>query len=131
MTRVFTSLPILPQDMPFVMVRPRTVRNRASNNMPFKVSVQKLRAAYLWLKENNPYYRHITWDTDAAHAWSHEDVSVGATKEEDFLSDQPLPVTQEHFGRWMQEAEAPREVGAEAGFRYGPSTTGGPDPAAG
>ena len=118
-TRFFTSLPILPQDMPFVMVRPRTVRNRESNEMPFKVNVQKLRAAYLWLKENNPYYRHITWDTDAAHAWSHEDVSVGTTKEEYFLSDQPLPVAQEHFGRWMQEAEAQQEVGAEAGFAMG------------
>ena len=50
-----TSLPILPQDMPFVMVRPRTLRNRVSNKMPFKVNVEKLRAAFLWLNAHNPF----------------------------------------------------------------------------
>ncbi|MCP3885831.1 MAG: hypothetical protein GY700_10220, partial [Propionibacteriaceae bacterium] len=87
--------------------------------MPFKVNVQKLRAAYLWLKEHNPYYRHITWDEVAVHAWSQDDVSVGTTKEEHLLNDQPLAVTQEHFGRWMQEADAQQEGGAEGGFSMG------------
>jgi hypothetical protein len=42
-----------------VMVRPRTLRNRVSNKMPFKVNVEKLRAAFLWLKAHNPFYVNI------------------------------------------------------------------------
>jgi hypothetical protein len=53
-TTFFSSLPILPRDMPFVMVRPRTLRHRTSNKMAFKVNVEKLRAAFLLLKANNP-----------------------------------------------------------------------------
>ena len=102
----FTSLPILPQDMPFVMVRPRTLRHRVSNKMPFKVNVEKLRAAFLWLKAHNPFYFNIKWHESAAHAWSGEEVTVGITREEDLLNDQHVAVSQEDFERWTQEAEA-------------------------
>ena len=114
----FTSLPILPQDMPFVMVRPRTLRNRVSNKMPFKVNVEKLRAAFLWLKAHNPFYVNIKWDESAAQQWSEEDVAVGITREEDLLSDQLLAVSQEVFERWMLEAEAQQDS-PERGFSMG------------
>ena len=80
--RFFTSLPVLPQDMPFVMVRPRTLRNRVSKKMPFKVNVDKFRAAFLWLHKNNPLYAHTKWDESSAHAWSDEDVAVKETEVE-------------------------------------------------
>ena len=37
--KFLTSLPVLPADMPFVMVRPRLSRNRATNLPAFKVNV--------------------------------------------------------------------------------------------
>ena len=116
--KFFTSLPVLPQDMPFVMVRPRTLRNRVSKKMPFKVNVDKLRAAFLWLHKNNPYYVHIKWDEASAHAWSDDEVAVGTTKEEDLLDDQPLAVNHEEFLRWMQETEAQQDS-SERGFSMG------------
>ena len=44
------SLPIPKKDFPFVMVRPRSLRNRPSGKAPFKVDVHKLRDAFHWLK---------------------------------------------------------------------------------
>jgi len=86
--------------------------------MPFKVNVEKLRAAFLWLKEHNPFYVNIKWDESAAQQWSEEDVAVGITREEDLVSDQLLAVNQEVFERWMQEAEAQQDS-AERGFSMG------------
>ena len=99
----FKSLPILPEDMPFVMVRPRVFRSRTSNKMPFKVNVDKLRAAFAWLKRHNAYYRAVDWDESSAASWSSESLVVGTTREEYLLGDQPLAVSPEDFERWMQE----------------------------
>ena len=49
----------------------------------FKVVVLKLKAAFLWLKANNPYYANVEWREDAAAAWTVEDVQVGTTREAD------------------------------------------------
>ena len=59
--KFFSSLPILPHDMPFVMVRPRSFRNQPSNRPPFKVNIHKLREAFAWLQKHNPYYHGIEW----------------------------------------------------------------------
>ena len=48
------SLPLMPADMPFVMVRPRTCRGRTAGKALFKVDVLKLRRAFEWLKEHSP-----------------------------------------------------------------------------
>jgi len=116
--KFFHSLPILPADVPFVMVRPRSLRNRPSNRMPFKVNVDRLKAAFLWLQANNPYYVNIKWDDSAALAWSQDEIMVGVTREEDLLSDQPLAVTREEFARWMQEAEVQQDI-SDRGFSSG------------
>ena len=114
----FKTLPILPADMPFVMVRPRAFRNKVSNKKPFKVDVNKLRAAYAWLKQHNGYYRDIDWNESAAAAWSADSVEVGTTREEDLLGDQPLAVSREEFDLWVQETEK-RQDPKDAGFSMG------------
>ena len=40
-----------------------------------------------------------------------DDVVIGTTREEDLLGEEPVAVTQEHFDRWMQEAESQEEAG--------------------
>lgn len=117
-SRFLTSLPALPEDMPFVMVRPSSFRGRVSNKAPFKINVARVRAAFVWLKAHNPYYLHVSWDESSARAWSAEDVVVGTTREEDYLNDQPLSVTQEEFERWMLEAESQKDS-PEQGFSVG------------
>jgi hypothetical protein len=82
------------------------------------VNVEKLRAAFLWLKARNSFYVNIKWDESVAQQWSEEDVAVGITREEDLVSDQLLAVNQEVFERWMQEAEAQQDS-AERGFSMG------------
>ena len=67
----------------------------------FKVDVRKLKAAFLWLKANNPYYANVEWRDDAAGAWAGDDVQVGTTREADDDSAQVPPVTPTCFERWM------------------------------
>ena len=43
----------------------------------------QVKAAFLWLQANNPYYANVEWREDAAAAWTVEDVQVGATREAD------------------------------------------------
>ena len=62
LSKFLKSLPIPKQDFPFVVVRPRSLRNRPSAKAPFKVDVHKLRMAFYWLKQNNPYYHDVEWD---------------------------------------------------------------------
>ena len=107
----FTSLQLIRRDMPFVMVRPRTLRHQASNKMLFKVDVEKLRAAFLRLEAHNPYHRHINWDDAAKRVWSEEDVIIGRTREEEFLNGQSLPV--------MQELKVQQNVARDCGFSMG------------
>ena len=44
-----SSLPTVPGDMPFVMVRPRNFKNQKKHGSPFKIDVDKVRRAYVWL----------------------------------------------------------------------------------
>ena len=67
------SLPILPQDMPFVFVRPRVLKTQKSHPAPFKVDVNKVKRAYDWLKAHNPYYANIPWEPSAEEAWKEDD----------------------------------------------------------
>ena len=106
---LFKSLPILPEDMPFVMVRPRAFRNRVSNKMPFKVNIHKLRAAFAWLKRHNPFYRHIVWDEAAAAAWCSESIVVGTTREED-LRWQSVPKSSSVGCRKRSASRIPRAL---------------------
>ena len=59
--KFISRLPTVPQDMPFVQIRPRSLGNRPSFRAPFKVKVHKLRHAFLWLKQYNPYYHDVEW----------------------------------------------------------------------
>ena len=79
-----SSLPILPQDMPFVMVRPRLLKGCRTKSAPFKIDVFKVKKAFEWLRLYNPYYRDIIWDQKAEEAWQDEDLQIGSTREEDF-----------------------------------------------
>ena len=64
-----SRLPVMPADMPFVQVRPRKYKGRSPGKALFKVDVQKLRRAFEWLKQHNPFYYHVEWREDAATAW--------------------------------------------------------------
>jgi hypothetical protein len=58
-----SSLPIPPKNMPFVMVRPRTPPGgtNCQPRCPFPVDVERLRAAFQWLREHNKWYHNIEW----------------------------------------------------------------------
>ena len=92
-TTCLATLPLMPADMPFVMVRPRTCRGRAAGRARFKVSVQKLRVAYQWLNKHNPYYFGVQWRGDAAAEWEAQDVQVGVVRESDDDLGQAPPVS--------------------------------------
>ena len=94
----------MPSDMPFVMVRPRTCRDRTAGRACFKVGVCKLRRAFDWLKDNDPYYFGVEWRDDAASAWQAEDVQVGVVREAQDDFGQAPPVSGVCFRRWMQLA---------------------------
>ena len=49
-----SSLPTVPENMPFVMVRPRNFKNHNKRGSPFKIDVDKVRKAFAWLKKFNP-----------------------------------------------------------------------------
>ena len=80
-TEFLSRLPVMPTDMPFVQVRPRKYKGRSPGKALFKVDVQKLRLAFEWLKQHNPFYYHVEWFEGAAAAWEAEDVEVGVTRE--------------------------------------------------
>ncbi|CAK0889497.1 unnamed protein product [Prorocentrum cordatum] len=101
MTKFLTSLPIMPADMPVVHVRPRKYKGKAGGRALFKVGARKLKAAFLWLKANNPHCANAEWRGDAADAWAGDDAQVGATREADDDSAKVPPVTPTCFERWM------------------------------
>ena len=117
-SKFLASLPTMPADMPFVHVRPRKYRGNASGKALFKVDVHKLRAAFIWLKANNPYYYEVEWREDAAAAWSADDVEVGTVREADDEPGQAPPVTRACFIRWMEHA-AREACAGDAGFAIG------------
>ena len=62
-------LPIPKKDTFFVMVRPRSFRNRPFGKAPFKKDVNKLRDLFHWLKQNNPYYYGVEWNEARKMEW--------------------------------------------------------------
>ena len=70
----------MPRDMPFVQVRPRKFKGHPGGKSLFKVDVHKLRAAFAWLRQHNPYYFNVEWREDAAAAWESDDVVIGITR---------------------------------------------------
>ena len=85
---------------------------------PFRVDVSKLRTAFLWLKQNHPYYLDVEWRDDWAEEWKKEDVDIGSTRDEDMDDGQSLVLTRESFEVWMQWVERENEVCAD-GFQMG------------
>ena len=112
------SLPIPKKDFPFVMVRPRSLRNRPSGKAPFKVDVHKLRHAFYWLKQNNPYYYNVEWNEVQEAEWKDNEISVGTTREEDVSEGLGLQVTGDICRLWLRESAINHAAG-EAGFPMG------------
>ena len=94
-------------------MRPRKLRSHAAGKALFKIDVQKLRLAFAWLKEHNPYYYNVEWREDAAVAWEAEDVTIGVAREASDADGQALPVGRECFKRWMQRAQSEASAGDE------------------
>ena len=105
----------MPADMPFVQVRPRKYKGHSPGKALFKVDVQKLRLAFEWLKQHNPYYYHVEWREDAAAAWEAEDVEIGVTRGATELAGEGLPVSSACFHQWMQDAQSEAMAG-DAGY---------------
>ena len=101
-----SSLPITPEDMPFVMVRPRNFKNQQKRGSPFKIDVGKVRKAYVWLKKFNPYYRDIEWVSSAEEAWREDEVQIGTVREEDFDLDDHLQISREAFLEWLDRGSS-------------------------
>ena len=117
-TEFLKQLPTLPSSMPFVKVRPRSFGGRPCMKAPFTVNVEKLYAAFVWLKKNNLYYQNVEWREDWAEEWRKDDVDIGQTRDEDMDDGESLVVNREAFGIWMRSAE--RERAAEThGFEMG------------
>ena len=102
--KFISRLPTVPQDMPFVQIRPRSLGNRPSFRAPFKVNVDKLRHAFLWLKQYNPYYHDIEWLDSSAAEWEKDDIQLPIREEEEGDCGQALPVSSENFLAWIQHA---------------------------
>eukprot|EP00959_Pyramimonas_sp_CCMP1952_P464292 9486330-Pyramimonas_sp.AAC.1 len=84
--------------MPVVHVRPRALGSasaagKSAGRALFKVDISKLKAAFLWLKANNPYSAEVEWRDDAADAWTGDEVEVGTTREADSDASHVPPVT--------------------------------------
>ena len=65
-SKFLSSLPTMPDEMPFVQVRPRKYKNHVPPKALFKVDVQKLRLAFAWLKTHTLYYHDVEWSEKAA-----------------------------------------------------------------
>ena len=101
--------------MPFVMVRPRVFENRRSPKAPFKINIDKVRKAFLWLKQHNQYYRDIEWINSAEAAWRNENMQVGSVREEDFVLAHGLQVDRAVFLEWIQQGASQHDAG-DVGF---------------
>ena len=110
-----SSLPITPEDMPFVMVRPRNFKNQQKRGSPFKIDVDKVRRAYAWLKKFNPYYRAIEWVSSAEEAWREDEVQIGTVREDNFDLDDHLQISREAFLEWLDRGASNMHA-SEGGF---------------
>ena len=106
-TEFLSKLPTLPANMPFVKVRPRNFAGKPCRRAPFTVNVDKLRHAFDWLREYNPYYRDVEWKEDWAREWLEEDVDG-----------HEACLSKEAFEIWMQLVLTNRESGSD-GFDMG------------
>ena len=113
-----SRLPTLPDEMPFVQVRPRKYKNHAPPKALFKVDVQKLRLAFAWLKRHNPYYQEVEWNENAATAWEPADVVIGVVREANNEDGQALPVSNDCFQSWMEHAER-EDLAGDVGYPIG------------
>ena len=100
-SQFLSRLPTMPDEMPFVQVRPRRYKNHVPPKALFKVDVQKLRLAFAWLKIHSPYYQEVEWNEKAATAWGPEDVVIGVVREANHEDGQALPVSKQCFQSWM------------------------------
>jgi len=116
--KFLSSLPVMPADMPVVHVRPRKYKGNVSGKALFKVDVHKLRRAFQWLRDNNPYYANVEWREEAATAWEADDVQVGTTREADDDSAQAPPVSRRCFDGWIQHAQNEAMAG-DCGYAIG------------
>ena len=114
--RFMDKLPVTPQDMPFVMVRPRVAAG-VDDRRPrraFQVDISKLRRAYDWLKEHNPHYYNIPWDEEAAGQWTDEpELPV---REEDIEQHQMVDIS--IVSEWARVAEQ-EDMSGGSGFQIG------------
>ena len=122
-SKFLKSLPVMPADMPVVHVRPRALgsagaKGKSAGRALFKVDISKLKAAFLWLKANNPYYAEVEWRDDAAEAWAGDDVEVGTTREADSDASHVPPVTPTCFVRWMEHGRT-EAVAGDFGYAIG------------
>ena len=117
-TEFLSRLPVMPGDMPFVQVRPRKYKGHSPGKALFKVDVRKLKLAFDWLKQHNPYYYHVEWREDAAAAWEADDVEIGVTREATELAGEGLAVSSACFQKWMQRAQSEARAG-DGGYPIG------------
>ena len=93
-----SNLPVRPADMPFVLMKPRM--SRASKDQkarpPVPIDTRKVKRAFYFLKENNPYYFDIEWGQNNEAAWGDEELP---TREETITSH--LSVDQLVFEEWV------------------------------
>ena len=101
--KFMTTLPLPPEEAPFVFVRPRTSKAAKDQKprKPVKVDVSKLKAAFQWLKAHNPYYRNVGWCDEQAAKWDLDDVAL-PTRYEDVDAHQQ--VSQAILEKWLLEA---------------------------
>ena len=107
------KLPVMPKDMPTVFVRPRASAGNLDRikRKSFAVNMDRLRAAYAWLQEHNPYYKSIEWDESAAAAWDGEpDIQC-----RDEIIDAHVDVDKSCFCKWIAAGRQALESGS-SGF---------------
>ena len=108
--KFLSSLPTLPVDMPFVLVRPRrsTGKKMRGRGAPHAVHLQRLRKAFALLQRHISYFREVLWEDGNAAAWeSREYESPG--REEDLPSN--IVIIAAEFHALMTQAAVDEESG--------------------
>ena len=116
-TEFFKSLPILPAEMPFVLVRPRLAPSTADRRPrpPVRAHVPRVWAAFQWLQRHNPYYREIQRNAESAAAWGSPDLQLPERYED---TPRHIVLTDSDFYAWMHLATQEKEMDGE-GFPMG------------
>ena len=87
---------------------------------PFPVDVQKLRAAFAWLREFNVWRQDAHWDEEAAAAWRDETEDLPVQEEE---LDAHQQLSRGTFLAWTQTSQAAEEADS-SGFAIGRALRG-------